>query len=132
MFQSRREVKKKSSFADVAAAALTIQRSWRRYKKKRDAERPDLNDKEVQKAAVTIQSHYKGYQTRKKDLFSQTVASSEDSSETESEQEEDLPDLDDKDVQEAAIKIQSAFKGFKVRSQKKVAVSKKRVKKGYF
>merc|ERR1711976_160639 len=48
--------------------------------------------------------------------------------ESQSEQGESLPDLDDSDVEDAALKIQSAFRGFQAR--KNVQTIKKSAKMG--
>merc|ERR1711997_890520 len=61
---------------------------------------PDLKDPEMAKAAVKIQSVFKGFKVRQK----QAAA-------------DDLPSLNDKEVQAATVKIQSAFKGFNVRKE---------------
>merc|ERR1711874_52210 len=53
-----------------------------------------------------------------------------DSSATESEVGEDMPDLDDSDVENATIKIQSAFRGFQAR--KNIVKSKPSFKKQKF
>merc|ERR1711915_476263 len=45
-----------------------------------------------------------------------------DSSATESEAGDDLPDLDDSDVENATIKIQSAFRGFQARKNIKTSI----------
>ena len=55
---------------------------------------PDLKDPEMAKAAVKIQSVFKGFKVRQKQA-----------------ENADLPNLNDKDVQAATVKIQSAFKG---------------------
>ena len=61
-----------------------------------------MSEKEVQDAALKIQSVFRGFQVRHQSRRNE---------------EESLPDLNDKDILEAAIKIQSAFRGFKVRDQ---------------
>ena len=101
-------MKKKSSFANHAFAALTIQKAFREYSTKKRLQQekdelPDLNSKDVQDAAAKIQAAFKGFKVR-------TEAKSKS---------EDLPDLNDRDVQDAALKIQAAFKGFKVRTEAK-------------
>ena len=63
---------------------------------------PDLKDPEMAKAAVKIQSVFKGFKVRQK----QATAA------------DDLPDLKDPEMAKAAVKIQSVFKGFKVRQKK--------------
>merc|ERR1712051_782932 len=63
---------------------------------------PDLKDPEMAKAAVKIQSVFKGFKVRQK----QATAA------------DDLPDLKDPEMAKAALKIQSVFKGFKVRQKK--------------
>lgn len=61
-----------------------------------------MSDKEIQDAALKIQSVFRGFQVRHQSRRNE---------------EESLPDLNDKDILEAAIKIQSAFRGFQVRDQ---------------
>merc|ERR1719234_2555529 len=81
---------------------------------------PDLNCAQVQDATVKIQSAYRGFQTRKqmkveKDSDTRDViATTSDSSETE---DESLPDLKDAEVENATLKIQSAYRGFQTRKQ---------------
>ena len=74
---------------------------------------PDLNDKDVQNAAVKIQSAFKGHRTR------MTVNQAVFKSKKEQATDEDLPDLKDKDVADATKKIQSAFRGFQTRKEMK-------------
>ena len=63
---------------------------------------PDLKDPEMAKAAVKIQSVFKGFKVRQKQAATA----------------DDLPDLKDPEMAKAAVKIQSVFKGFKVRQKK--------------
>ena len=74
---------------------------------------PDLNDKNVQDAAVKIQSAFKGHRTR------MTVNQAVFKAKKGQAAEEDLPDLKDKDVADATKKIQSAFRGFQTRKEMK-------------
>ena len=84
---------------------------------------PDLTDKGVQDAATKIQAAFKGHQIRKKggrQMASEVKkATAFKGRRTKQQIDNDLPDLEDKDVQNAATKIQAAFKGHKVRSSKK-------------
>ena len=84
---------------------------------------PDLTDKGVQDAATKIQAAFKGHQIRKKggrQMASEVKkATAFKGRRTKQQIDDDLPDLEDKDVQNAATKIQAAFKGHKVRSSKK-------------
>ena len=52
----------KRSWADVAMAAMIIQRAYRKYKARKDI---DLKDPELATAAVKIQTVYRGFKTRK-------------------------------------------------------------------
>ena len=61
-----------------------------------------MSNKEVEDAALKIQSVFRGFQVRHQSRRNE---------------EESLPDLNNKDILEAAIKIQSAFRGFKVRDR---------------
>ena len=63
---------------------------------------PDLKDPEMAKAAVKIQSVFKGFKVRQKQAAPA----------------DDLPDLKDPEMAKAAVKIQSVFKGFKNRQKK--------------
>merc|ERR1712025_1009391 len=103
-------------------ATIKIQSAYKGFKtrqkmKKEKEELPDLKCAEVQDATLKIQSAYRGFKTRKdmKQNAPFKRVQTPDSSATESEGEEDLPDLDDSEVIDATIKIQSAFKGFKTR-----------------
>ena len=79
---------------------MTIQRAYRKYKKRKiDSDLPDLNDASVKDATVKIQSAYRGFRTRKQ------MKNDKD----------DLPDLNAADVAAAAPKIQAGYKGFKAR-----------------
>ena len=89
-----------SKFADIVKSAITIQRAFRKYKKKKlEDGLPDLESDDVKNATVKIQSAYRGFKTRKNIK----------------PKKEDLPDLEAADVAAAALKIQSAYRGFQNR-----------------
>lgn len=73
----------------------------------------DLNDPDVEQAALKIQAGFKGYQARKeiKDKMSNNEAKEEGVKE-----EVDI-DLNDHEVEKAATKIQVGFKGCKTREE---------------
>ena len=86
---------------------------------------PDLNDKDVQDAATKIQAAFKGHKTRKGQMASEvkkaTIFKGHRHVKKAKPVDEDLPDLNDKEVQDAATKIQAAFKGHKTRKQGQMA-----------
>ena len=89
-----------SKFADIVRSTVTIQRAYRRYKRRKlEEDLPDLNCSQVMDATIKIQSAFRGFKARKK------LKSDKD----------DLPDLNAADVAAAALKIQSAYKGFQAR-----------------
>ena len=65
-FKTRQQIQKRSA-GDVVFSVLIIQRAFKRYKarKARKESLPDIDDSEVQKATITIQSAYRGFKTRK-------------------------------------------------------------------
>ena len=86
---------------------------------------PDLDDPDVQLAASRIQSAFKGLKDRKRVQALKQKAKEElqalqrkkvgHSKSTSDDDDDEMPDLKDKGVQDAAVKIQSAFRGHKVR-----------------
>ena len=89
---------------------------------------PDLNARDVQYASIKIQSVFKGHRARKR-IFS-THGAGETNIVVENQTEikgDDLPDLESKEVQDATIKIQSVFKGFRVRKKASAQDTMKRV-----
>ena len=134
---------KKRKAGDVVFAAMTIQRAFKKYKQrklKRQIEEglPDLNAKDVQEATIKIQSSFRGFQARKKVekkkrragevvFAAMTIqrAFKRYKAKKQKQAENDLPDLNDSEVKDAAIKIQSAYRGFQTRRvvKKKVVTS---------
>ncbi|XP_071173440.1 triadin-like isoform X5 [Mytilus edulis] len=92
----------------------------------------DLNDPEVEKAATKIQAGFRGHKTRKEMLSKtdvQTTQSEEKVPEKKEEEEEEVDiDLNDPDVEKAAIKIQAGFKGFQTRKEMQSKKSETEVK----
>ena len=144
---------------DVEAAAVKIQTSFKSFKARRESHAAadsaegakeeggtkeeeakegeakveeeidiDLNDPNVEAAAVKIQASYKGFKSRKE---SKIAAEGETAGDAEAEKEGDAKDdaeavkkpeaeeididLTDPEVEKAAEKIQASYKGFKVR-----------------
>ena len=98
---------KKRKWADMVSAALTIQRSFRRYKARKAAgDLPDLKCTEVAAATVMIQKSYRGFQAKKRVKAIKKAKI-----------EEDMPDLSCADVADAALKIQKVYRGFQSRKE---------------
>ena len=127
-FQARKKVEaKKRKAGDVVFAAMTIQKAFKRYKQRKQIKQleeglPDLNSKDVQDATLKIQSSFRGFQARKKveskkrragDVVfaAMTIqrAFKRYKARKQKQAEDDLPDLNNSEVKDAAIKIQSAL-----------------------
>merc|ERR1711881_819838 len=106
----------------------TVNQAVYKAKKEQDDEDlPDLKDKDVADATLKIQSAFRGYQSRKEKgslLSSKTKTKSRQKVKKGNQIVDDLPDLKDKDVQDAAVKIQAAFKGHRTRMSVNQAVFK--------
>ena len=78
----------------------------------------DLEDPEVGKAAVKIQSSFRGHQARKdvENLKAKADSTKILSEDVASNQKTDI-DLDDSEVEMAAVKIQSGFRGYQARKE---------------
>jgi len=126
-FQTRKIIKEQNQdlpdlkAAEVVAATIKIQSAYKGFRTRKMIEAhkeilPDLNCAQVQDATVKIQSAYRGFKTRK-----QMKSSNEDLPKIPNKKRsdeianEDLPDLCDQETLAAALKIQSAFKGYQVR-----------------
>nr|XP_022325722.1 abnormal spindle-like microcephaly-associated protein homolog isoform X2 [Crassostrea virginica] len=134
------ESAKKDADKDTEEAALKIQAGFRGYKtrkevkdqmakeekkgeetkveKKEEEEEEvdiDLNDPEVEQAALKIQAGFKGFQARKeiKDKMEQ------EGKQAESQESKVDIDFSDPEVEKAATKIQAGFKGYKTRKEMK-------------
>ena len=80
-------------------------------------ELPDLESKEVQNAAIKIQSVYKGFSQRKKNIAHDTVRQVMVVQNAKQKFKDDLPDLMSQDVKDATVKIQSVFRGYQARKK---------------
>merc|ERR1712037_325099 len=78
---------------------------------------PNLESKEVQDAAIKIQSVYKGFCERKKLSAGDTVKQVMAVKYAKEKFKDDLPDLKAKDVQNATVQIQSVFRGYQARKE---------------
>merc|ERR1712203_1204251 len=122
--------------SDVLFAAMKIQKAFRQYKKRKiqreiEADLPDIGRKDVQEATLKIQSCYRGFKTikqveNKKQKASEVLFAAMKIQKAfrqykkrkiQREIEAGLPDIGSKDVQEATLKIQSCYRGFKTRKQ---------------
>merc|ERR1712061_90893 len=112
---------------DVVAATIKIQSAYKGFRTRKMIEKhkevmPDLNCAQVQDATVKIQSAYRGFQTRKQMKVEKdprdVIATTSDSSETD---DDSLPDLKDAEVENATLKIPSAYRGFQTRKKMKAA-----------
>ena len=123
--------------ADVVLAAITIQRFFRKIKESKESHKKKIKLKKKKRLAEEedrseTDSDSSAYDTSDEEPNASEDSSSSsdsesqvrrpsspDSSDTESEQEK-LPNTGDSDAEHAALKIQSVFKGFKVRKDLKV------------
>jgi len=120
--------------ADVVLAAITIQRFFRKIKESKESHRRKLKKRKKKKIVTDdenseTESDSSDYDTSddepndSQDSSSSSESESQvkramspDSSDTESDAD-NVPNIEDSDVEKAALKIQSAFKGFKVRQE---------------
>ena len=120
---------------EVGNAALKIQSSFRGHQarkevqslkenkeseKKTSAEEEidiDLNDPEVGNAALKIQSSFRGHQARKEVKSMKDKEEEADEKKEENQDEEIDIDLNDPEVGNAALKIQSSFRGHQARKE---------------
>ncbi|GFT72771.1 uncharacterized protein NPIL_278051 [Nephila pilipes] len=93
----------------------------------------DLTDKDLEKAATKIQLSYRNFTARKKQVEPSTEPQQQEeptenateeppvTKKVENTEEENLDDIDlkDPDVEKAALKIQSTFRGYKTRKEMK-------------
>ncbi|XP_022325724.2 uncharacterized protein LOC111125839 isoform X4 [Crassostrea virginica] len=82
----------------------------------------DLNDPEVEKAALKIQAGFKGFKARK-----ETQDEKKDTTQTKPQEESAKKDAD-KETEEAALKIQAGFRGYKTRKEVKDQMAKEEKK----
>eukprot|EP00105_Crassostrea_gigas_P034411 XP_019918559.1 PREDICTED: abnormal spindle-like microcephaly-associated protein homolog isoform X9 [Crassostrea gigas] len=83
----------------------------------------DLNDPEVEKAALKIQAGFKGFRKAKK------ATTQDQTDKTESKPEEETSSkAADKETEEAALKIQAGFRGYKTRQEVKEQMAKEEKK----
>merc|ERR1712226_1639917 len=89
--------------SEASRAAVKIQSVYRGFQARREMK----SSMEAVQAAIRVQSKVGGFMSKKNlDNLKQQKKKQE---------EEELPDLKAKDVNEATVKIQAAYKGFKVR-----------------
>merc|ERR1712045_433647 len=103
--------RKKISAEDTVRQVMVVKNAKEKFKD----DLPDLKAKDVQDATVKIQSVFRGYQARKENVTITRPATKPALSEhadNNALKRDDLPNLESKEVQDAAIKIQSAYKGF--------------------
>jgi len=80
----------------------------------------DLNDPKTEEAAIKIQSAFRGHQVRQEMTNGETeeVTATEETTEVKAEAEEVIDiDLNDPQTEEAAVKIQAAFRGHQTRTE---------------
>ena len=118
---------------EVQQATLKIQNAYIKKKRRnqetkpkqvqpepeKDDELPNLEDKEVQQATLKIQKAYQKRQARKEKAPQDKKSHEEAKIVQKEEKEEELPDLEDKDVQNATFAIQKAYLKKKQRDQSK-------------
>ncbi|XP_052060997.1 glutamic acid-rich protein-like isoform X6 [Mytilus californianus] len=150
-FKARKEVQTKAKSkepevkeqTELDKAATKIQAGFRGHQARQHHKKPkekqpeskeeevdiDLNDPEVEKAATKIQAGFRGHKTRKEMQSKTDVQSEEKVPEKKEEEEEEVDiDLNDPDVEKAAIKIQAGFKGFQTRKEMQSKKSETEVK----
>ncbi|XP_021374264.1 titin-like isoform X3 [Mizuhopecten yessoensis] len=120
--KTRRELK---SIQEPKSTSIPVRDSMENVPTEEEIIDIDLTDPEVEKAAVKIQSSFKGLRARKSKTASaaSTSVESEPSNTTppcplsvKTEQQEEIDiDLNDPEVEKAAVKIQATFKGLKSR-----------------
>ena len=102
--------------------------AMRRPQKAKPLKTKRIPDSSATESATATDTDVDEGRNRKQKVFQRKRVPDSSATESQSEQGESLPDLDDSDVEDAALKIQSAFRGFQAR--KNVDTIKKSPKMG--
>ncbi|TRY71733.1 hypothetical protein TCAL_03145 [Tigriopus californicus] len=123
--RSSRPVFSMTAASQATTAAIKIQRAFKNYKIRHSTQlrqQEQFQSKSMNRAAVKIQALFRGFKVRQRPHNVVRVRMQVDNAQKlfkrklQDHPNDDLADLDDPELKDAATKIQAVFRGFKVRN----------------